>query len=418
MVKSCCGVAKSMFYPKEETCCMVYGSVESARREKHAHMVSLPMGEATHGVLLSCSHGVSPNANWCNQMHFSPTIFVVRRVFAVILWGALFSLSAATLSEAFYTSPSMARYSAYAVAVPAGRDASQVAALHGKASGVDRISTSDLQQRQDNERRIQLAAFQQFDSQKTGVLYNVSVTGIPSGYVRAIRLRSGSFRRYGVNISEFTIPIGGIVDPFPERILLVYTRFPNTTLFQSVPAGYVLASAVLSVLVYDAGQLNSSQPPPQISVSATTSLISIRFPQVNSSKCAYFSDNTTAVTIFDLVQGECRVDHLGTFALVRSGSLQAPPPGEEQTPASPRSKKNSNTVKIIAGSVVGGLALLALVTLLAVGIGKRRKDAKLSRMEYQTEQGETLQMATIRNSRVPTATNTRTQATLVNDYAA
>lgn len=385
------------------------------------------MGEGIRIIFHSCGHDrfypLSVNGSRYSQMQYSPSTFVIRKAFAVILWGALLlTLVTATHSAAYDMSPGMTVSSpAYANAVSVSRYTSTVAALYGKASNGVRISTSDLQQRQDLERSFQLAAFQQFDSRRTGRLYTVSVPGTPSGDVGAIRLRSGSFRRYGVNINEFTIPRGCIVNPTPERVLLVYTRFVNTSLFQSVPEGYVLASPVLSVLVYDALNVNTALLPTQISVSSTTLPISIRFPQSSSSKCAYFSDNSTDVNIFDLVQGVCQVDHLGTFALVTSGLAPAPAPApvpnRARTPSPTRSKKRSNTWKIVVGSVVGGLALLALVTLLALGIGKRRKDAKLSRMEYQTEQGETLQMATIRNSRVPTATNTRTQATLVNDYA-
>lgn len=358
-------------------------------------------------------------------MHFSLNVLFVRNAFAAYLWGTLLlPLFFASYSVAFDPLESMAISSpvfAHATSSSVVHYDSKAAALNEPSDLIHqhaiRISASDLQSRLDLERRIQLAAFQQFDSHKTGRLYNVSVPELQLGNVLAIRLRSGSFRRYGVNINEFIIPQHCIVDPIPERILLVYARLVNGSLFQD--AGFVLASNVLSVLVYDAGNLNSSQPPQQISVTTTASRISIEFPQSSNTRCAQFADNSTTVT--NSVQGVCQVEHLGTFALVSTaitpGPAPAPSPREEQPSASSMQNKHSNTWKIVVGSVIGGLALLAFVSLLAFGIGKRRKDAKLSRMEYQAEQGETLQMATVRNSRVPAAANTRTQAALVNEYS-
>lgn len=358
-------------------------------------------------------------------MHFSLNVLFVRNAFAAYLWGTLLlPLFFASYSVAFDPLESMAissRVLAHATSSSVVHYDPKEAAL-SEPSDLNhqhaiRISASDLQSRLDLERRIQLAAFQQFDSHKTGRLYNVSVPELQLGNVLAIRLRSGSFRRYGVNISEFIIPQHCIVDPIPERILLVYARLVNRSLFQD--AGFVLASNVLSVLVYDAGNLNSSQPPQQISVTTTASRISIEFPQSSNTKCAQFADNSTTFNIADSIQGVCQVEHLGTFALVSTAVTPgpAPSPREEQPSASSTQNKHSNTWKIVVGSVIGGLALLAFVSLLALGIGKRRKDAKLSRMEYQAEQGETLQMATVRNSRVPAAANTRTQAALVNEYS-
>lgn len=373
-----------------------------------------------------CSSKPSLKSHRYCQMHFSLNILFVRNAFAACLWGILLlALFCASYSVAFDPFESMA------ISSPVYAHATRSSVVHydfkAAASYKEhsdfihqhaiRISASDLQSRLALERSIQLAAFQQFDSHKTGRLYNVSVPGLLLGNVLAIRLRSGSFRRYGVNISEFIIHPGCIVDPIPERILLVYARLVNTSLFQGVPAGFVLASPVLSVHVYDAGNLNSSETPQQLSVSTTASPISIEFPQSSNFQCAQFADNSTAVNITNLVQGVCQVDHLGTFALVNSAIAPAPSPSGERSSASSTRKKHSNTWKIVVGSVIGGLVLLALVSLLALGIGRRRKDAKLSRMEYQTEQGETLQMATVRNSRVPAAANTRTQATLVNEYA-
>lgn len=284
---------------------------------------------------------------------------------------------------------------------------------------VMRISVSDLQSRHALEESIQIAAFEQFGSQKTGRLYNVSVSSAPSVIVQAMRLRSGSFRRYGVTINEFIIPRGCQVNPTPERVLLVYAQLTNTTLFQNLPEGYVLASPVLSVLVYDAANLNSSQPTQQLTVSTTETPIAIRFTASSNLKCASFDDNSTNVNYTDLVEGACQVTRVGVFALVENATVPPPSPSAAPISVSARlpSSRRSNTWKIVVGSVVGGFALLVLVSLLALGIANHRKKAKFAKMEYQAELGETLQTTTIRNSRVPAAGSTRTQSMIEREYS-
>lgn len=398
--------------------------------EKHAHMGSSHRCGATLAIFWTCSGGYIPRKSTLNpsrycQMHFSFYVLYIRNTFAAArLWGTLLLALQLCLSNSLALDPSESMaitFSVYPTGSSGPRQFSKSAAPLSENSDFTnlhtiRVSSSDLQSRLALERSFQLAAFQQFDSRRTGLLYNVSVPGMPAGSVRAIRLRSGSFRRYGVIINEFNIPRGCIVDPFPERILLVYAQFANRSLFQSVPGGFVLSSPVFSVLVYDAGNLNSSQTVQQIGVSTTASLIAIKFPQSSSAKCAQFASNTTDVNVTDLVAGECRVDHLGTFAFVSSEGAPTSSPSGGPSLESGTQKKHSRTWKIVVGSVAGGLTLLAVISLLALGVGKHRKNAKLSRMEYQAEQGETLQMATVRNSRVPAAGNTRTQATLSSDY--
>lgn len=268
----------------------------------------------------------------------------------------------------------------------------------------NRISTTDLQNRQSLERQIQLAAFQQFNHHKTDRLYNVAVPGISgSTTVQAIRLRAGSFARYGVSINEFSIPKGCGLNATPERILLVYAKLINSSLFSSLPDERILASSVVSVFAYDASNLNSTQPPNKLSITTTTSPITIRIqsnPGSSNLSCASFDENSTSVNYTASVQDVCNVTQLGAFALVT---------------VAPR--KSSNTWKIVVGSVIGGLALLSLLSLLAFALYKHRRTSKFAKMEYQAGQGETLQTASIRNSRAPAAGTTRTQPALESEYA-
>lgn len=400
---------------------------------KNACVGSLHMEKHTQNIVSNSTYGSSKarvSSHRLSQMHLSSSFSPYHTewtAFVVCLWATLLLAFCNGCSCAAHYDPpyTVVASSALAhMAMPSsGHDAAIAAVGNGKGSDtalrrVTRISTSDLQSRQALERSIQMAAFKQFDSHKTAKLYNVSVPTIPSGTFQAIRLRSGSLRRYGVTINEFTIPRGCEVKPaVPERVLLVYTQLANRSLFQSLPGGFVLASPVLSVLVYDATNLNSTQPPSQLSISTIANLISIRFTQKIDVQCAYFYENSTDVNYTNLDQGVCQVDHLGTFALVSNAPAPTPSSAPFPTSSPVSQKRHSNTWKIVVGSVVGGLALLLLVSLLAIGIGNHRKNAKLARMEYQADQGVTLQTATIRNSRAPTAGETRTQPTLEKDYA-
>ncbi|MCO5577672.1 hypothetical protein L7F22_031503 [Adiantum nelumboides] len=280
------------------------------------------------------------------------------------------------------------------------------------------ISDSDLQDRHALEQSIQLAAFEQFGNGKTGRIYNISVPTLASVIVRAVRLRSGSFRRYGVTINEFTIPRGCKLQPIPERILLVYSRLANSTLFQGLPQDYVVESPVLSVLAYDATNLNGTQPLESLSLTTGSKPIVIQFAGSSDLKCALFDDDSSNVNYTELVQGDCQVTHFGVFALVRNASVGGPPPFAAPMAVSPHlPTSHSNAWRIIVGSVVGGLALLVLLSLLALGIASRRRKANFAKMEYQTDHGETLQTTTIGNSRVPAAGSTRTQSMIEREYA-
>lgn len=286
-----------------------------------------------------------------------------------------------------------------------------------------RISISDLQERHALEQSFQIAAFQQFDDRKTAELYNVSASTASSAIVQAMRLRAGSLRRYGVTINQFIIPRGCQVTTGPERVLFVYSQVSNRSLFGNLPEGYVLASPVLTLLVYDALNLGSSQPAQQLALYTAESPIVIRFSASGDLKCASFAENSTDVSYTDLVQGTCQVNGTGVFALVGNASTlspslsPSPPPSPALAGLTPLPRSRSNTWKIVVGAVVGGLALLALLSLLALFVAKHRKKEKFAKMDNATEHGETLQTTNINNSRVPVAGSTRTPSMIEREYS-
>jgi hypothetical protein len=97
--------------------------------------------------------------------------------------------------------------------------------------------------------------------------------------------------------------------------------------------------------------------------------------------------------------------------MVKSTSPFVPKPRGE-------GKKSSNkNVWIIVGSIVGGIVLLVLFLCLVLCINKCKHKKKMQGMERAADSGETLQMASIGDTKAPAATVTRTQPTLEHEYA-
>eukprot|EP00249_Psilotum_nudum_P002062 c14896_g1_i1 orf=90-1262(+) len=295
---------------------------------------------------------------------------------------------------------------------------------------VGRLSnaSSIIHQRQQQDQRFQQEAFTAFDSHKTGQVYNVSSTG--ESIVQAVRLRTGSLRRRGAIINEFTIVPGCLVPAASERVVLVYERLSNSKLFPV--DGYELIVPVVGIFAYDASNLSSSQSLPKLNVLATKSNITVRFPIHTPAYvtpfCAYFEDDNVGARLSNLTSsGVCNTSHLGFFSLVAKSLPPAPAPAPLlvspiQSPSmlsgEIKRSRGSETWKIVVGSVVGGLVIVVLLTILvfmAVGYTKKQK---FSLMESHADQGEALQTAFMRNLRAPAAGVTRTQPALESDYRA
>lgn len=315
----------------------------------------------------------------------------------------------------------------YVVAFSAAAHDSRWLSSRNLFSSIVRISSSDLQNRQNLDQNIQQAAFRQFKRHKTGRLYNVSVTGpgiSGDSIFQAIRLRVGSFKKYGVHVNEFSIPRGCEVYPAPQRILLVYARVSNTSLFENLRGGLFLASPVVSVFAYDASNLNSTEQPDMLNVTSSTP-ISVQIQPLSSAasdlSCVSFDENSTNANYSVRLQGACDVNQLGAFALASSAPVNVSVPAPAMPPVVAsfpnRSHQSSKAWKIAVGSVIGGLAVLAVAGALAFVVIQHRKNAKFAVMLHKADQGESLQTAVIRNSRAPAAGSTRTQPSLESEDA-
>ncbi|KAJ7523760.1 hypothetical protein O6H91_18G061900 [Diphasiastrum complanatum] len=290
---------------------------------------------------------------------------------------------------------------------------------------------------------IQVNAFSSIGNSRTGEMYNVALPSNLTGVnASAIRLRTGSLRRRGLALKEFLVPPGAAVNITTVRVLLVYRQFNGINVYS--PKGYMLVSPVLGIRVYDAFNLSSKTPMPELDLTATGAPITVRIPFLSMARvsvplCAAFDSNGSVITTnVSSSPNVCSTFQLGDFALVVPASALAPAPQPALSPQSAASPaplgflpqppsespsfsaggkhKGSNTWKIALGSTLGGIAFLSILALLAFLSLRYREKAKMARMEQEAEHGETLQTAVIRETRAPTAGSSRTRPTLETDY--
>ncbi|KAL3629898.1 hypothetical protein CASFOL_026210 [Castilleja foliolosa] len=238
-----------------------------------------------------------------------------------------------------------------------------------------------------------------------------NLTGIG---VSAMRLRSGSLRSKGVNrYKEFEIPKGIIVNPYVERLVLVYHNLGNLSVsYYPPPPGYTYLAPVLGLLSYDASDL-TAKALPVLNIHPSAHPISVHFSALvkrvtggddKSKKCVLFdldgSLNLTNVSSDNV----CTAFQQGHFSIVvEEGDVK-------------ENKGDHLRVWIIVGSIAGVFVLLALVGVVFLWVRKYRRRKRMSRMERAAEGGEALRMADVGSTRAPAATGTRTQPTIETEY--
>lgn len=269
---------------------------------------------------------------------------------------------------------------------------------------------------------------------KTGIVYNA--TNLPSNLtgvkVAALRLRSGSLRRKGVPVyNEFEIPKGLIERPYVKRLVLVYQNLGGlSTRYYSLP-NYTYLAPVLGLLAYDGSNLAATNLQ-ELEVNASGDPINIKFVDVKSApdgtiaKCVWF--DLQGSSNFSNVTGgnTCSTSQQGHFSIVVESTAPPAPVSPAPSPGAPKGgpvpsgqgeSKSNSKVGIIVGSVLGGLALLVLLSLLVLWAHKYKQKKKIQQMERAAEGGEALHMASVGDTKAPAATVTRTQPTLEHEYA-
>uniref|UniRef100_A0A5B6YZ52 Non-specific serine/threonine protein kinase n=1 Tax=Davidia involucrata TaxID=16924 RepID=A0A5B6YZ52_DAVIN len=278
---------------------------------------------------------------------------------------------------------------------------------------------------------LQDYAYRAFVRPRTGIVYNGSVPSNLTGInISAMRLRSGSLRRLGVSYQEFQIPKGVVEHPYVERLVLVYQNLGNRSMeYYPSPAGYKYLAPVLGLLAYDASNL-SAKNLTELEIRASGEPISIEFSDVNLvpdgsvAKCVWF-DLHGMINFSNVMPGNrCLTLEQGHFSVVVESTAPSPqpvspaPPGRTPSggPTSSGEKKNNNKVWIIVGSVLGGLALLVLLGLLALWVQRYKRRKKMQQMEKAADVGEALHMTSVGSTKAPAAMVTRTQPTLETEY--
>ncbi|XP_028775222.1 uncharacterized protein LOC114732086 [Neltuma alba] len=267
----------------------------------------------------------------------------------------------------------------------------------------------------------------------TGKIYDGTVPSNLTGInIAALRLRSGSLRRRGVDkYKEFNIPMGLIETPYVVRLVLVYQNLGNwsRTYYQTQLPNYTFLAPVLGLLAYDGTDLSATNLH-ELNIIASGDPISIKFDGVRQApdgavaRCVLF-DLQGSFNFSNVTEGNtCSTSQQGHFSIVTESigpsPSPAPGPGAPVVPPAPSEraeKKSSRKVGIIVGSVLGGLALLVLLSLLVLWVQKFKKKKRRQQMEREAEVGEALHMAPIGDTKAPAASGTRTQPALEHEYA-
>lgn len=279
---------------------------------------------------------------------------------------------------------------------------------------------------------LQDYAYRAFARPRTGIVYNATLPGNLTGIaVSAVRLRSGSLRRKGfAGYFQFGVPTGVVVQPYVERVVLVYHDLGNWSDHYYPLPGYTYLTPVLGLLVYDAANLSAAGLQ-ELNVIASGGPISVRFG--GNVRAVPAGSAAPRCVVFDLdgvpqfrdleATDMCSTYRQGHVSIVvnSSGIAPAPPPPGAIAPSIPTTggnTKGSSKAWKIAVSVVGAAVALGLMAALLLCLVRHKRDKKLQVMERNAEVGETLRMAHVGRTQAPVALGTRTQPVIENDYTA
>ncbi|KAK7349460.1 hypothetical protein VNO77_06845 [Canavalia gladiata] len=243
---------------------------------------------------------------------------------------------------------------------------------------------------------------------RTGAFYNVSLPSNFSGMqVSFVRLRTVSFWLRGVNYSFFNLPPRIVPRPFVRRVAILYENLGNwSSHFYNVP-NHTMVAPVFGLMVYSSSE--TSLVDEKISFIFRGNPISIQFPHVgphekNSTPiCAKLSAGGLVKFKNMTKPYVCEVHSQGHYTLVVPSH-----------PSHTKSKGKRFTIWWVLGFVIGfvGLVILALILL---AFAKQAKRRRIKKLEKNSDGGELFDTFWIGETKLPSASITRTQPTLENE---
>ncbi|KAJ3680967.1 hypothetical protein LUZ60_015456 [Juncus effusus] len=274
---------------------------------------------------------------------------------------------------------------------------------------------------------LQDYAYRAFTNPHTGIPYTGTVPANLTGIqIAALRLRSGSLRKRGFpNYMQFQIPVGILVQPYVERLVLVYQNLGNFTSVYYPLAGFTYLTPVIALLAYDAANLSATNLS-ELEFVASESPILIDFANLSldsnkidsvDAKCIWFDLNGIP-QFTDLVSNnKCETFRRGHFAIAINSSNISP----SQAPIGPTSHKKKKKISTktwgIIGGVIGGLLVLIVLASIICCCLRFKRSKKVKEMERRADLGESLQFQQVGGAQTPIATGTRTRPVLENEYS-
>lgn len=246
----------------------------------------------------------------------------------------------------------------------------------------------------------------------TGILYNLSLPANFSGMeVSFARILSAKFWSRGVNFSSFYIPPRVIPMPYVKRLAIVYENLGNWSSVYYQVSNYTLVAPVVGFLAYDSNP--SAIGTQKLNFSTQGDPIAIRFPHIDEQagqnftpKCIEFGAGGRFEIKNMTEANECLTHGEGHFSLVV-------PSSETPTPKPmPAPNKKERWKGLVAG--IFGFVLLGLVMIVMYKLVRRRQ---IRAMEKQSEKDVAFNTFWVGRSKMPSASMTRTQPYLEQEYA-
>ncbi|XP_057415428.1 uncharacterized protein LOC130710245 [Lotus japonicus] len=236
---------------------------------------------------------------------------------------------------------------------------------------------------------------------QTGALYDALLPQNLSGMdVSVVCLRSRRLWNKGANFSYFRIPPRTVSIPHVKRLAIVYQNLGNwSSHYYSLP-GYTLISSVVGFMVFDASNVTDTRVR-NLTLNTMGHPISIQFPNVSfiggmnsRTRCVAFIANGTIQLSEMSSPGVCCSRDQGHFSVVL-----------------PLPKRRRQWYLWLIGFLIG---FFGLIIVGYVGFSSMRlvKTKRIQAMEKQANEDLVLESRWVGNSKMPSATVTRTQPAL------